>query len=81
MIFGGDKGQDDVQLEQAMTMPCSMGYFVSCNGEKGWMELGGVTVMHRAWRNTASMKGSRRWRPYQRVQGEEASSMVKFSIP
>jgi hypothetical protein len=81
VVFGFREGDDGVQILEARTMSCSMGYFVSCNGEGGWMELGGATVMHRAWRNTASTKGSRRWRPYQMVQGEEASSMAKSSSP
>jgi hypothetical protein len=67
VVFGFHEGDDGIQILEARTMPCSTRSFISCNGEGGRLELGGVTVMCRAWRNTVSMKGSGKWHPYQEI--------------
>jgi hypothetical protein len=81
VVFGFHEGDDGVQILEVKTMPCSMRFFASCNGEEGWLELGGATMKCRAWRKTASMKESGRWHPYQEIQDSEAIMVARSSSP
>jgi hypothetical protein len=76
-ILDGDEVLDGVQEETAKTMACSNRSFASWNSEERWLEVSGTAMLCRASTNMGDVDESRRLRPYQKVQIDEADLMAK----